>query len=138
MMPLPIPQVARAADGAAAAAHRRAKGDPTAVKRDAVIAVIAIAVNIAVEEDVAVDPGILRGAFLTCGGWVAARNGFQPEFDGEIAADIHRAVWVVERDFNAVNIAAASAEKAQGGLLGLSRRSGENNLPILGRQDKRQ
>jgi len=91
MPPLSVRHSRAAVDRAPGRPLRHAEADAPGRQRNAVIAVVAAVVHIAVDDRAPGDPAVAGGAWRTGS---AACGRFQPELDGEIAADIGRGMGV--------------------------------------------
>jgi hypothetical protein len=111
VMPFAIGGVACATECGAAATVVDAKGNLAAIKRDAVVAKIAIAKNVTVEDDVAVDPTVTTRLATATG--IFAQVGFHPEFQRKVVADVGGHMRV-DGDFDPVNVIDAVTIEAQG------------------------
>ena len=87
MPPLPVRHSRAAVDGMTRRPLPYTKADPPRCQRNAVIAVVAAAVHITVDDRPSGDPPVAGGAWRAGS---AACGRLHPELDGEIAADIGR------------------------------------------------
>jgi len=99
--PCPIVHALAAADGGSGGAHRDAEDEPAASQRNSEVAVVACAEDVAIEDDVAVNPAVV---------FIAARHaivfsgqGAHPKLDGEVGgADVRRALRRVDGNQHAI------------------------------------
>src|SRR5690606_37818468 len=101
----------------------------SAEQRDAVVARIAAAEHVAVDEDIAADPVVAAGRAGAAG---IARRGLHPPLEREAAADVDRPRRRVERDLDAIDVAAAGAEEAQRAAAARRRRARDGEVRHAG------
>ena len=113
VMPRPVGDAGGPDDGLGRRAHGNPECDALVAERNAEIAVVASAEDVAIDDDVAVDPCI--GVAGGDGAGVLPGRRLEPELDREIAADVHRAAraTVGERDLHPVDVPGAGPEEAQ-------------------------
>ena len=103
VVPAAVGDVDQPADRLLASAAADAEGDAAAGQRDAVLAVVAGAEHVAIEDHVAVGPAVAAG--LAGGRRVGAGLRLQPELDGEVAAEVGRDLRI-DRHLDAIDFGA--------------------------------
>jgi hypothetical protein len=114
MVPLAIIKIGTATERITTIANGHTKADLASTKQgQAIIAIIATAIDIAIEQDIAIDPAITRGTSAATPGRILARIRLHPELDRQIASHINGGCWSIKWDLDPIDIASSIPKETE-------------------------